>query len=174
MKKVVYSIGIPASGKSTHLKRFAEINGYVYICPDEIRLELTGDAADQSRNAEVWETSYSRMADALQSGKSVVFDATQARLGDRETFIQRAYQYGAEKVQAVQFNIPLEIAKERNRTRDRMVPEFVLDRMKQSLDTHPPTLHEGNTSISRIDEGGSIASIEKHGHIKTFGSEIEN
>lgn len=106
--------------------------------------------------------------------KSVVFDATQARLGDREAFIQRAYQYGAEKVQAVQFTIPLEIAKERNRSRDRKVPEFVLDRMKQSLDTHPPTLDEGNTSLSRIGESGRIESIEKHGYKKTFGSETEN
>lgn len=174
MAKVVYSIGIPASGKSTHLKRFAEANGYVYICPDDIRLELTGNAADQSKNGEVWETSYSRMEAALQSGNSVVFDATQARQGDREVFIQKEYQYGAEKVQAVQFSIPLEIAKERNRTRDRNVPEFVLDRMKQNLDNNPPSIQEGNASISTIDENGRLASIEKPGRTKDFGSSIEN
>ena len=45
MKKLIMGIGIPGSEKTTVLKTFAEKYNYSYICPDDIRLELTGMGA---------------------------------------------------------------------------------------------------------------------------------
>lgn len=53
MKKVIIGVGVPALGKTTVLKPFAEKGGYVYISSDKIRAVLTGDPADQSKNKEV-------------------------------------------------------------------------------------------------------------------------
>lgn len=50
MSKVIVGIGLPGSGKTTALKPFADKNSYIYICPDDIRAELTGNPADQSKN----------------------------------------------------------------------------------------------------------------------------
>jgi dephospho-CoA kinase len=46
MAKIIIGIGVPGSGKTTALKPFAERNTYTYISPDDIRAELTGNAAD--------------------------------------------------------------------------------------------------------------------------------
>jgi len=74
MRKVVLSIGVPGSGKTTFLKKFANENSFVYICLDDIREELCGDAKDQSRNQEVWDLGLLRIIEAIEGNNSVVFD----------------------------------------------------------------------------------------------------
>jgi len=66
------------------------------------------------------------------------------------------------EVHAVFFDVPLEVCLERNRRRDRIVPEDVLRRMSAKL--RPPTFEEGFTKVvvvrvKRKDgEGGAEAS----------------
>jgi predicted kinase len=98
MAKVIMDIGIPGSGKTTVLKPFSEENNYTYISPDEIRFELTGSMADQSKNREVWTEAHKRVEVALRRGETVVFDATFARDSERKSFIQFARDHGAGKV----------------------------------------------------------------------------
>jgi predicted kinase len=137
MKKVILGIGVPGSGKTTVLKRFAEENEYTYICPDDIRKELAGDAADQSKNREVWIEAYKRTEQELLEGKSVVFDATFANPDQRKDFLHFARQKGAEKIQGVYVDVDLEIAKERNSQRERIVPEHAIQRMHKNLEDFP-------------------------------------
>jgi predicted kinase len=66
MKKLILGIGIPGSGKTTVLKKLANDYNYSYICPDDIRFELTLDMSDQSRNKEVWRESYHRLEQDLK------------------------------------------------------------------------------------------------------------
>jgi predicted kinase len=98
MSKLIMGIGIPGSGKTTALKPFAEQNAYAYLCPDDIRIELTGNSADQSRNREVWAEAHKRVAHALENGETIVFDATFARDSERKNFIAFGHGYfSAEK-----------------------------------------------------------------------------
>ncbi len=92
---------MPGSGKTTVLKRFADENEYTYICPDDIRQELTGSASDQSKNREVWVEAYKRTEEELLKGKSVVFDATFTNPEQRKDFLSFVRQKGAEKIQGV-------------------------------------------------------------------------
>jgi predicted kinase len=46
------------------------------------------------------------------------------------------------------FDVPLEVCRERNRSRDRVVPEEALKRM--ALKLKPPTLEEGFSGITVI------------------------
>ncbi len=162
MKKVIFSIGIPGTGKSTILKKFAQHYDYDYICPDDIREELTGSASDQSKNDEVWNLAYDLLQYSLDdANRTVVFDATQTNPEFRKQFINKAKEYGAEKIQALLFDISLETAVERNSARDRDVPVEVLENMNRSLVDFPPRLDEGIDSIFTLDKEGHITGLQK-------------
>lgn len=160
MSKVIMGIGIPGSGKTTLLKSFAEKHNYAYICPDDIRLELTGDAADQTKNQEVWELAYQRVVDMIHTQESVVIDATFTHQGERQKFLDYIREEGATKVEGLYVNTPLEIAKERNAQRERQVPEEILDMMNDSITEHPPEMEEGFDALFVLDENQEMVSAE--------------
>lgn len=162
MKKVIFSIGIPGSGKSTHLRQLADKYNYHYICPDDIRGEINRDPISQTNMQLVWETAYMRMQKALNEGLTVVFDSSMANRRDRENFIKIAMGFGAKKVQALSFETAFDVAKERNAGRERIVPEYVLDRMQKALDLEPPDAGEGVYSLFRFDSDGCLNSIQSN------------
>lgn len=153
-------VGVPGSGKTTVLKEFSSRYGYSYISPDDIRLEITGNAADQTKNSEVWDEAYVRTKNELQSGKTVVFDATFVNPKQRRDFINFAKENGAEKVQGVFLDIPIEIAKERNENRERIVPEYAMDRMNESLRKFPPQIEDGFDGLFSLNEMGDLTDAE--------------
>lgn len=160
MARIIMGVGIPGSGKTTALKPFAEKNTYIYISPDDIRAELTGDASDQSKNKEVWQEAHRRVAESLGRGETVVFDATFAIDVERKSFIQFAREHGAEEVHGVFAAVPLEIAKERNKARDRIVPEYAIDMMHTMLKDKPPIVEDGFDSVFDINELQELERVE--------------
>lgn len=160
MKKVIMGIGVPGSGKTTILKTFAEKNNYSYICPDDIRFELTGDHSNQTKNKEVWKIAYDRVGKELQSGNTVVFDATFVNEKQRKDFISYIKEEGAEKVQGVFLDVPIKIAKERNASRERVVPEYVMDRMHKMLQEFSPEIRDGFDSLFVLDESGDLCEAK--------------
>lgn len=161
MAKIIMGIGIPGSGKTTALKPFAEKNKYTYISPDDIRVELTGNASDQSKNKEVWQEAHHRVVESLERGETVVFDATFAKDTERKNFIQFAREHGAEKVQGVFAAVPFELANERNQARDRIVPEHAIDRMHTMLRKNPPVIEDGFDSVFDVNELQELERAEK-------------
>ncbi len=160
MSKVIMGIGIPGSGKSTILKAFANKNNYIYICPDDIRTELTGNPIDQTKNKEVWETTYQRASEAIRSEATVVVDATFANAGQRKSFLEFLRNAGAQKIEGLYVNTPLEIAKERNASRERKVPEHVLERMSGFMKENPPEINDGFDALFILDENQEMISAE--------------
>lgn len=155
MGKVVIGVGLPGSGKTTILKAFAERCEYVYISPDDIRMELHGDASEQSGMKEVWEKVHLRTLRALRKRRSVVVDATFYKRNERRDFIRFAKDHGAESIEAVFTNISLEVADERNRKRERVVRRHAMERMDKALQAQPPTEEDG------FDKVFSIAEFQK-------------
>lgn len=172
MKKVIVGIGVPGSGKTTILSRLAREYSYTYICPDDIRKELTGSSSDQSMNREVWAEAYSRTANALKEGTSVVFDATFANGEQRKDFIKFVKESGAEKVQGIHAEIALELAKERNKNRERVVPEHAIHRMHESLQQQPPAIDDGFDSLFTLDQFQSLQQAEVKKEDRTFSKEF--
>jgi len=166
MSKLIMGIVIPGSGKTTALKPFAEQNAYAYLCPDDIRIELTGNSADQSRNREVWAEAHKRVAHALENGLTIVFDETFARDSERKNFIAFAHEHGATKIQGVVADVSFEIARERNLARDRVVPEHAMERMRQMLLDVPPEIADGFDSLFFIDEFQKLKQAEIGGEHK--------
>lgn len=172
MIKVIIGIGIPGSGKTTVLREFAEKNGYIYICPDDIREEMLGNAADQSKNREVWTQAKQRMSDFLAQGKTVVFDATFTNFNGRKDFINFARANGAEKIQGILFNTPFEIAQERNLNRDRQVPESAMNRMNNDLQAAEPKIEDGLDSIFTLNEYLELIDVERRDNQIDLNNEI--
>lgn len=69
-------------------------------------------------------------------------DATQTEIEYRQEYIAHSKKYDAEVIGYV-FDTPLEVAWERNQTRNRVVPEVVIKNMHQRLKDKLPTLAEG-------------------------------
>lgn len=140
---VVMGVGIPGSGKTTVLREVAEHLEITRISPDEIREELTGDQASQSVNAKAWEETYRRVQATLELGRSAIVDATHTEAFRRSGTVETYRSFGAAAVVAVVFDTSLEVAKERNANRERVVPEYALDRMHAALTREPAKVSEG-------------------------------
>jgi predicted kinase len=150
MNKVIVGIGLPGSGKSTVLRPMASDIGAVYICPDDIRMEVTGDAADQSKNALVWKLAFERLGRALTDNGLAVFDATNANGVDRRKLVAFCRDR-AETIEGIWFDTPLATSIERNRARSRVVPDEVIGRMYNQLKLDPPQREEGFDLLERRD-----------------------
>lgn len=166
MKKVILGIGIPGSGKTTVLKAFHDRNPeYAYISPDEIRKELFGDAPfDGEKNQEVWDMAHERVKQALEGGRTVILDSTFANENQRQRFINFVRDNGAERVEGVFVDVPLEIAKERNVARGdtggKVVPEKIIDVMHNQITHSEPGLIDGFDAIFQLGSNGEMIQTD--------------
>jgi predicted kinase len=76
-------------------------------------------------------------------------DATNLTPEERRPYIEIARAHGCE-VEAVFFNVPLEVCRERNAQRNRVVPGDALDKMAAKL--VPPALTEGFDRVETVSQ----------------------
>lgn len=153
--KVIVGIGISGSGKTTYLKDYAKENQYEYICVDDIRQELTGDAVDQSRNTEAWNIAYDRLSGYMNQSKNVVFDSTMVNGKLRKEMCAKIRSMAGGQpclIKGVVFNTPLDIALERNASRDRKVPEGVIRTQNEMLYNNRPLGSDGFDSLQTYED----------------------
>ena len=137
-KKVVVLVGIAGSGKSTWAKQSV-------LSSDEIRRLLRDDPTDQSIHRIVFKTMRDLLRRRLDLGMPVTYiDATNLTRRERRPYIKIASSYGCE-AEAIFFDTPLEICLERNRARQRNVPEEVLRMMAAKLQI--PSTGEGFATV---------------------------
>lgn len=131
--KFYMTIGLPGCGKST----WADRQGLTVHSSDSIREEFVGKgqykSIDEVPNGEVFEIMQNRTIKSLTKGESVVYDATSISRKDRKQILDRVRRLGIERV-AVLFLVPVSVCKDRNRKRERTVPEFVYDKMLKRFD----------------------------------------
>ena len=146
-------IGISGSGKSTYaegLKTSLTVENKlptVLVQTDAIRLELTGDATDQSQNNRVFSTAKTRVTGFLKQGKNCIIDATSLSRKDRRDWINIGQSTNTE-IRAYFVNVDISKAKKQNLKRDRVVPDWVID--KQANKLSPPSTEEGFDKIVTI------------------------
>lgn len=133
--------GLPGSGKSTWLRPFAPD----VLSTDDIRAELTGDAADQSANARVFAILRARLAERLTGGAPVTYiDATNLTRRERRPYLQAGRKAQA-RVEAIWFDTPVAVCQARNRGRARQVPPHVIEAM--AAKSIAPSEQEGFDSV---------------------------
>ena len=141
---VVLSIGLPGSGKSTWFKR----HNILPLSSDMVRILLFDDVTEQRYQDLVFSTLRSMLrARLLARRPSNYLDATNLSAHERRSWIKLAHDFGYE-AHAVFFDVPPEICIERNRRRDRNVPEDVMQRMAAKL--RPPKFEEGFAKITVV------------------------
>lgn len=134
--------GIPGSGKSTYAMKWVAQDpaNRVRVSRDDIRLSLFGKYVvldrkgkiDGNAEAQVSIVEESQLRKALNAKKSVISDKTNINQKDIDNHQALAKEYGV-KISHKDFPITLEEAKRRNSLRDRVVEEFVIERMYKNL-----------------------------------------
>jgi predicted kinase len=150
MPTAIIGIGLPGSGKTTKLKALSNRKNMVYISADEVRYELTGDESDQTMNKEVWELIYIRIDNALLDNCDVIIDATNCRYEDRINLLEYCSIH-ATMIIGNYFEANVETCKKRNSSRQRVVPDYAIDRMAKWLKDNPPVKEEGYDLFAKYD-----------------------
>ena len=124
--KCIILCGIPGSGKSTYAQSFEEL-GWVHLSSDLIRKELYGDESIQGNPNEVFSLMQKMAVDALNNGKSVIYDSTALTRKDRAGIIAACPKFA--KIECKVIWAPIETCIERDAARERTVGKEVIDKM---------------------------------------------
>ena len=132
MQKLIVTIGLPASGKSTWAKEVAESAplDIVRVNRDDIR-DMLGLYWVPKREKLVTKIERQAMSDALKLGYTVIVDAT--NLKKREFFKELAKSFSIKYEEKSFLDVPLKVCLERDAKRERPVGEEVIMRMHNSL-----------------------------------------
>lgn len=141
---VVLAIGLPGSGKSSWFKR----HNIAPLSSDLVRQILFDDASEQRFQDLVFSNLRSMLRARLIARRPLNYlDATNLTPHDRHSWIKLAKDFGYD-IQAVYFDVPLEVCLERNQRRQRVVMEDAMRKMASKL--KPPTFEEGFSKITVV------------------------
>lgn len=154
--KLIMTLGIPASGKTTWAKEEAEKLGIVRVNKDDIRDELHDGVWSKSNEKEVVETQECLIREMLDKGHDVIVGNTNFGWEDRLRAL--ADEYGADFEIKDFTNVPLHLCLERNAHRDKKVPNRVIKDMYYKYVNKAPIYEMGDYIICDID--GTLAHME--------------
>ena len=142
--KIVLAVGLPGSGKSAYFAR----RGIMPLSSDRLRQLLADDPTEQRFQKSIFQALRYLLRMRLKLGRPVTYiDATSLTRAERRHYIRIARQYGC-RVEAIFFDVPLEVCQRRNRRRRRRVPEAAMLRLAARLE--PPALEEGFRRITTV------------------------
>jgi predicted kinase len=149
--RIVVLVGLPGSGKSTYLEQI----GAGALSSDAIRRLLADDETDQTIHDRVFQTMRYLLRHRLALGRPVTYiDATHLTPEERRPYVGIGRSYGCE-LEAIYFDVPLEVCRERNARRHRVVPEDALAKMAARL--VPPSASEGFDHVTTVCETGVVS-----------------
>jgi predicted kinase len=142
--RVVVLVGLPGCGKTTYLEKL----GAPALSSDRIREILADDPADQTIHPRVFATLRYLLGQRLMLRRPVTYiDATNLTKRERQPYLRIGEQYDC-TVEAIFFDVAIEVCLERNRHRPRVVPDDAVRKMAAKLD--PPTAAEGFARITVV------------------------
>jgi len=151
MTRLIILIGLPASGKSTLAKKIVtKYPQCQLISTDAIRAQLFGDEAIQGPWLQVWQQVQQQFHKAVSQKYVAIYDATNAQRRGRRQVIDLARETGFSHITGLWLDKSLKLCLERNKVRQRHVPEEVIMKMYRQLTDAPPSCEEGLDELKRI------------------------
>lgn len=142
--RLVLTVGLPGSGKSTYL----QLLGVHAISSDDVRELLADDRRDQSIHPRVFETVRHLVRQRLVIERPVTYvDATHLTRAERQPYLAIAAEFHA-ATEALWFDVPLATCLTRNALRPSPVPDGAIRKMAARLEA--PSLAEGFTAVTRM------------------------
>ena len=142
--KLIITVGLPGSGKSTYLANL----GVNAISSDEMRRLLADDPTNQTIHRRVFASVRHLIKQRFSIGRPETYvDATNLTRWERRPYIRLGQLYDA-PVEAIFFDVALEICMQRNLQRNRNVPEYAMLELARKLS--PPSVEEGFSKVTRI------------------------
>ncbi len=166
MTTLIFGIGIPGSGKTTILQKFAEKYGFEFISIDELKIKKLGRVQDVSpeMSKELWDEARGRMKELLAEGRNVVFDSTFTRREWRDSFFPHVRTIPNVTIEGLFFDIPVEHVLERNAKRGasggKLTPEDYIRESHERLHGNAPSKEEDFDILMRIDEHGTMSILK--------------
>ena len=147
MVEFILTVAVSGAGKTTWAHQHDDT--HLVVDSDEMRLRLFGDESFQGDNARVFNEMLTITRNALRAGQSVIYAATNLVSKRRINLLKELRrEFPNVKYKCVVFNTPIEICRERNSKRSRVVPAFVID--KQVKQFQMPFYNEGWDEIEII------------------------
>lgn len=143
-------VGLPGSGKSTKAEQIKNEFGAQVFSSDALRKEKFGDEKVQKDATGIFKELLNRCAASLNSGYTTILDATNLSYKKRMEFLReldRKVDKAFSKI-CILMATPYEICCERNRSRERVVPDEAMKRMYCSFYT--PSYFEGWDDIKIV------------------------
>ena len=143
------TVGLPGSGKSTYLANL----GVNAISSDEIRRLLIDDPANQAIHRQTFAAVRYLVRERLALGRPETYvDATNLTRWERRQYVRLGHLHDAE-VEAIFFDVPIEVCIQRNASRPRTVPAEAVREMARKL--QPPSVEEGLARIITVPDNES-------------------
>ena len=147
------TVGLPAAGKDSFYNTLIEERKgdsekeIIHVSSDAIRKEFYGNEEDQTNPSAVFAEMEKRTIAALMANIDVYYNSTNLSAKRRINFIRtikdRLRKKGITNIhfRCFVFATPYEVCLERNSKRERVVPEYAMERMYKSFE--PPHQSEG-------------------------------
>lgn len=136
--------GLPGAGKSAYVAR----HGLPVLSSDAIRRLLADNEDDQTIHRQVFATLRYLLLRRIRLGRPLTcIDATNLTPGERRPYLAIGSRHGCD-VEAIFFDVSLEVCRQRNRWRRRRVPEAVIQAMARKL--VPPSSEEGFSRVQVV------------------------
>lgn len=159
-RRLIVLMGLPASGKSKLCERLEKLKA-VRVNRDAIRKRLYGDEGTLGDTKVVNGEYFKELRAAFAAGGPVISDNVNITFFHRKGTLNAAREAGYNDITIVWVDVPLEVALERNRNRDRKVPEDAIRSMHADLHKYGgPREDEGNLVV--LHNGKDIEHYRIH------------
>lgn len=146
MSKVVFTVGLPASGKSLYAETYYSDSNWIVVSSDKVRKQLWGDETEQKNPSEVFGQVMRQVKSALKEKLNVVIDATNIKQKQRKGLLSQIPK--EVERECLVFCVSIENCLNANQKRSRKVPREVIYKMWRQFE--PPAYEEGFDRIRYI------------------------